>query len=261
MCVIGELQEHIFPPCLWRLSRLMVGGWRAVNLGGSHQLGCRPPLHDEPVLRGYILKADRFHDIHAAHRLGEPTVDGTWNFRRCGRDIPIYGMGQSSMRGIESTLLHLNSHFPGRSITCINMREELVCFLDDEPCNIRDPRNPFDNIESLQGVGSDTVEMMEEKLRFEILALLEERGEFEVSLESSDFGLLKEALKLKSVMTPHGVYAGLAAKQGLQARDLALSGWPFLRSTTIEYLLRMSKRRHWRSLIACSMSCSSPPTP
>lgn len=67
------------------------------------------------------------------------------------RDIPIYGMGQSSMRGIESTLLHLNSHFPGRSITCINMREELVCFLDDEPCNIRDPRNPFDNIESLQG--------------------------------------------------------------------------------------------------------------
>lgn len=66
------------------------------------------------------------------------------------------------------------------------------------------------------GVGSDTVEMMEEKLRFEILALLEERGEFEVSLESSDFGLLKEALKLKSVMTPHGVYAGLAAKQGLQ---------------------------------------------
>lgn len=96
---------------------------------------------------------------------------GAPNFRKT--DLSIYGVAQPNVSGLH-TLLTLLSCGPfnpeGSSCTWFNTREEPLIFINDEPFVLREHANPLVNIKTYAGISRERLELMEERLKTDIIS-------------------------------------------------------------------------------------------
>lgn len=124
------------------------------------------------LARQTILKSDHFEtgqnarlDIH---------LQGAPNFRLA--DLNIFGVAQPTVPGIKTILTLLQCHpdspKPRLPTLWISAREEPLIYINRKPFVIRDAKSPYQNINSYQGIRTDRLEQMEQRLKQD---LLEER--------------------------------------------------------------------------------------
>lgn len=159
---------------------------------------CKMPQADELLRRRdgsvlaqhTILKADHFYRgtivsliipplIFLLGMADEPCIRllGAPNFRKT--DLNIYGVAQPNLSGLYTllTLLGCGPHNPeNRSCTWFNTREEPFIFINDEPFVLRDHSNPSVNIKAYAGINRERLDMMEGRLKQDILAEAMQNG-------------------------------------------------------------------------------------
>jgi hypothetical protein len=75
--------------------------------------------------RGTILKSDHFPGCHKKYLA--KSFKGAPNFRQVDRNIPIYGLGNPTIEGIETVLKEIGSN---RHFIWTSLREEPVIFIN-----------------------------------------------------------------------------------------------------------------------------------
>ena len=123
-------------------------------------------VYSEPVLEGLQMKCDEFDGIHTlrAARV-HPAV---WNFRQAKNGLPIYGVGQCHLDGLVYLARHLRQCGHMR-VSCFNMREEPIVFLNGTACAPRVEGKLSENVDYLCSIEGHELDAMESRLRDDCL--------------------------------------------------------------------------------------------
>ncbi|KAK4703550.1 hypothetical protein P7C70_g2674, partial [Phenoliferia sp. Uapishka_3] len=122
------------------------------------------------ILRaGMILKSDQWRSLAEGQ---EPTVRGTINFRRVPKSN-LYGLSQPTQDGIERVLENVRNDMKGEGkIVWINLREEPLLYINGTPYVLRQEAVSLRNVKSYAGISSTRLELLEERLKSDVIAEL-----------------------------------------------------------------------------------------
>jgi len=113
--------------------------------------------------KGMVLKSDYIPSADRAQDL-DVHISGAANFRRA-RPLPIYASAQPSLYGIRAILNILS----GMHVRWICLREEPLIYINNRPFVLRDQQHPFRNLRDFQGIDYKRLEMVEKRLKKDIL--------------------------------------------------------------------------------------------
>jgi hypothetical protein len=162
------------------------------------------------LARQMILKSDHFEtgidsklDVHL---LGAP------NFRLA--DLHVFGVAQPTLSGIRTVLTLLRCHpeasIPSSPAFWVSAREEPVIYLNRRPFVIRDAKQPLRNISTYQGIMTNRLEQMEERLKEDILQELQRwNGLVLVHEERNDSTIVPVWMSIDHIQTPRQVFESL----------------------------------------------------
>ncbi|CAK5269481.1 unnamed protein product [Mycena citricolor] len=153
----GELDRAMVPG---RKNDLAISGGQILgDEYASHVVSNRGGI----VLRqGTILKSDQWHTADASAIRGAP------NFRKVPHASAIYALGQPTLSAIHD-VVHAAS--PQSRVVWITLREEPIVYVNGSPyCLRREGRFSLRNMKDYGGISAGRLEMLEERLRDDILA-------------------------------------------------------------------------------------------
>ncbi|KAI5474355.1 metal ion binding protein, partial [Pseudohyphozyma bogoriensis] len=136
------------------------------------------------ILRsGMILKDDRWRVSDEEN----PSVRGAMNFRRVP-ESSLYGLSQPTQEGVEGVLKQVESNMHGEgTIAWINLREEPLLYINGSPFVLRESAVTLRNVKSYAGISSSRLELLEDRLKSDVLAELQAfDGRLLLHAESSD---------------------------------------------------------------------------
>ena len=113
-----------------------------------------------------ILKVDFWGDVQNASF----KINGASNFRKIP-GFPVYGVAQPTMNGIRNSLQFLGQEHSSK-ILWINLREEPLIYINGTPYVLRDNYLTLRNLNSYSGITSQRLEMIESRLKEDVLAEL-----------------------------------------------------------------------------------------
>lgn len=162
--------------------------------------------------RDMVLKSDM---VPGGQKDLEVLVHGAPNFRGAP-SCPVYGVGQPTLSGIRTVLNMLRGHknrgtSPHR-IYWINLREEPVIYLNNQPFVLREFEAPFQNMDDFKGIDAERLTRIEERLKEDILQEAEANdGNVLVHSEMSlrEIRPLWESVRPEAVQTSKEVYSSL----------------------------------------------------
>jgi protein-tyrosine phosphatase len=98
------------------------------------------------------------------------TIKGASNFRKIA-SLPIYGVAQPTLQGMKNLIWSIGDY---RTIYWINLREEPLIYLNGTPYVLRDEFLTIRNTKFFSGIKSSRLELVEAKLKQDILSELNE---------------------------------------------------------------------------------------
>ncbi|KAF5341719.1 hypothetical protein D9611_001925 [Ephemerocybe angulata] len=160
------------------------------------------------ILReGMLLKSDQW--VREGHHV-EHEVRGAINFRQVP-DSNIFALGQPTVEAIDEVLRRIKSSEPtAQKIVWITLREEPIVYINGAPYCLRRERFSLRNVKDYGGISSSRLEVLEERLRDDVLAELEAfGGRLLLHTESSDGTVIpvwqdvraEDVMVLKDVMS------------------------------------------------------------
>ncbi|CAO3598194.1 unnamed protein product [Absidia cylindrospora] len=120
------------------------------------------------LARQTILKADHFKQ--ATNTKLEFFLSGAPNFRAA--ELNVYGVAQPTVIGLSSILALLNCHpksLHKQKCTWFLTREEPIVYLNGYPYVLREYANPMHNMLSFSGINASRLEMVEERLKADVI--------------------------------------------------------------------------------------------
>ncbi|KAI8078822.1 inositol hexakisphosphate-domain-containing protein [Halteromyces radiatus] len=120
------------------------------------------------LTRQTILKADHFRQ--ATNTKLEFFLSGAPNFRAA--ELNVYGVAQPTVIGLSSILALLNCHpksLHQQTCTWFLTREEPIVYLNGYPYCLREYADPMQNMGSFSGINASRLEMVEERLRADVV--------------------------------------------------------------------------------------------
>jgi len=120
---------------------------------------------DEPALGDQVMKCDHWEGIHQLAQF--PSVEGAPNFRRI-ENTCMFGVGQPTLNGARSVLQSVVDTREYEFVIWINLREEPVTYLNNQPFAPRDPETLNINLEHLIGIEGLDLETMEARMKGDI---------------------------------------------------------------------------------------------
>ncbi|RXW17535.1 hypothetical protein EST38_g8313, partial [Candolleomyces aberdarensis] len=120
-----------------------------------------------------LLKSDQW--LRESHHV-EHGVRGAINFRQIP-DSNIYALGQPTAEAIDEVLQRIKaSHPTSHRIIWITLREEPIVYINGAPYCLRRERFTLRNMKDYGGISASRLEVLEERLRDDVLAELESFG-------------------------------------------------------------------------------------
>ncbi|OAV90528.1 hypothetical protein PTTG_02608 [Puccinia triticina 1-1 BBBD Race 1] len=118
---------------------------------------------------GLILKSDQWPtQFHHDDRV----IPGALNFRKVP-DVALFGLSQPTQEGIERVIEDVRKkHKNAQRLTWINLREEPLIYINGVPYVLRLEAVGLRNLKSYAGISSPRLELLEDRLKSDILAEL-----------------------------------------------------------------------------------------
>jgi len=118
---------------------------------------------------GLILKSDQWPtQFHQDDRV----IPGALNFRKVP-DVALFGLSQPTQEGIERVIEDVRKKFKNAErLTWINLREEPLIYINGVPYVLRLEAVGLRNLKSYAGISSPRLELLEDRLKSDILAEL-----------------------------------------------------------------------------------------
>lgn len=160
------------------------------------------------LTRGTILKADHFPSIQRGQ-----LVDGAPNFRRV-KQSDIFATAMPSIHGISNVLRHVGQQDFPKEYIWVNLREEPVIYLNEQPYVLRSAETPLGNLTMYEGITGDQIEKMEVRFKDDILyEIKHNQGQILVHDETEARQLAPSWLRVTDVKTTREAFDALL-KQG-----------------------------------------------
>lgn len=161
------------------------------------------------VLTGHtIIKLD-----HWASQFVLPTViAGAPNFRKID-GFPIYAVAQPAAASLQTIVdaVRQEACTAEMSVAWFNVREEPLVYINDEPYVLRDQYATLRNIKAYSGISSDRLEMMESRLKEDVLNELD-AFDHQILLHAETDGKLQVRWeRADQVLTPRELFGQLKA--------------------------------------------------
>ncbi|GAA5953720.1 hypothetical protein JCM8115_004129 [Rhodotorula mucilaginosa] len=137
------------------------------------------------ILRsGMLLKEDQWLTLAEGQT---QLVRGAINFRRVPNSL-LYGLSQPTEEGIRRVLDTVKRDLkPGARIVWIGVREEPLCNINGTPYVLRQQSVSLRNVKSYSGISATRLELLEDRLKSDVLAELETfEGRILVATERED---------------------------------------------------------------------------
>nr|GAT59369.1 predicted protein [Mycena chlorophos] len=199
----------------WEDRTLVPGRKNDVAIAGGQILGDEYSTHvvknrNGIILReGTLLKSDQWlrESAHVDH-----DVRGAINFRRVPGTV-LYALGQPTLEAIEEVISRIKTTHPSaRRVVWITLREEPIVYVNGTPYCLRREGFSLRNMKDYGGISASRLEMLEERLRDDIIAELKTfGGRLLLHTESEDGAVFpvwedvqeKDVVVLKDVMAVH----------------------------------------------------------
>jgi hypothetical protein len=158
-----------------------------------------------------VLKHDYFPGIRKKkafrNELEIDLKDEAPNLRQIEND-DVYGLGQPRARGVEKIVTAINKS-SGKNVTWLNLREEPIIYLNDEPYSVRDINKPFNNLENVSNSQIESFQI-EECVKKEIIKFAS-KNNFEVPVheELPDNKSTMTKIKFKKAETMNDLFVTL----------------------------------------------------
>ncbi|KAF9048553.1 inositol hexakisphosphate-domain-containing protein [Panaeolus papilionaceus] len=159
---------------------LVAGKKNDVAISGGQILGDEYSDHVVKTRKGIILresstllKSDQW--LSESHHV-DHAVRGAINFRRVP-DTTIYALGQPTVEAIDEVVRRIKAAHPSASnMVWITLREEPVVYVNGAPYCLRRENFSLRNMKDYGGISASRLEVLEERLRDDVLAELESFG-------------------------------------------------------------------------------------
>ncbi|KAF7323269.1 hypothetical protein HMN09_00107700 [Mycena chlorophos] len=199
----------------WEDRQLVPGRKNDVAIAGGQILGDEYSTHvvknrNGIILReGTLLKSDQWlrESAHVDH-----DVRGAINFRRVPGTV-LYALGQPTLEAIEEVISRIKTTHPSaRRVVWITLREEPIVYVNGTPYCLRREGFSLRNMKDYGGISASRLEMLEERLRDDIIAELKTfGGRLLLHTESEDGAVFpvwedareEDVVVLKDVMAAH----------------------------------------------------------
>ncbi|KAL1914564.1 uncharacterized protein VTP21DRAFT_8189 [Calcarisporiella thermophila] len=173
--------------------------------------------HGSVLTRGNILKADHFPSGRNPHL--DFHLQGAPNFRMV--DLNVFGVAQPTTLGLSTILAVLNCHPKSSgSARCVwvSTREEPLVYLNGSPYVLRDASAPFQNLRIYSGISASRLEMMEERLKADIIKETKRMGGLLLVHDELDDGSVVPCwIAADTVQSPREVFTSFQ-EQGYKVR-------------------------------------------
>ncbi|KAJ7081810.1 inositol hexakisphosphate-domain-containing protein [Mycena belliarum] len=205
----------------WEDRTLVAGKNNDVAIAGGQILGDEYSTHvvknrSGIILReGTLLKSDQW--LQESHHV-DHGVRGAINFRR----VPgsnIYALGQPSLEAINEVVARIkNSHPSAQRVIWITLREEPIVYINGAPYCLRREGFSLRNMKDYGGISASRLEILEERLRDDVIAELQTfGGRLLLHSEAEDGSVIPvweeiqkaDVVVLKDVMASHKATDGL----------------------------------------------------
>ncbi|PPQ64143.1 hypothetical protein CVT24_008773 [Panaeolus cyanescens] len=162
------------------VARTLVAGTKNdVAISGGQILGDEYSDHVVKTRKGIILrestllKSDQW--LSESHHV-DHGVRGAINFRRVP-DTTIYALGQPTVEAIDEVVRRIKeAHSSASNMVWITLREEPVVYVNGAPYCLRRENFSLRNMKDYGGISASRLEVLEERLRDDVLAELESFG-------------------------------------------------------------------------------------
>ncbi|KAJ7112000.1 inositol hexakisphosphate-domain-containing protein [Mycena epipterygia] len=207
----------------WEDRTLVPGKKNDVAIAGGQILGDEYSTHvvknrSGIILReGTLLKSDQW--LQESHHV-DHGVRGAINFRR----VPltnIYALGQPTLEAINEVVTRIkNAHPSAQRVIWITLREEPIVYINGAPYCLRREGFSLRNMKDYGGISASRLEILEERLRGDVISELKAfGGRLLLHTESEDGSVIpvweeiqdevKDVVVLKDVMATHKAIDGL----------------------------------------------------
>ncbi|KAJ7063606.1 inositol hexakisphosphate-domain-containing protein [Mycena amicta] len=207
----------------WEDRTLVPGKKNDVAIAGGRILGDEYSTHviknrNGIILReGTLLKSDQWlrESAHVDH-----DVRGAINFRRVPGTL-LYALGQPTLEAINEVVSRIKAAHPSaRRIIWITLREEPIVYVNGAPYCLRREGFSLRNMKDYGGISASRLEVLEERLRDDVIAELKTFGGRLLLHTESDDGTVipiweeiqdecEDVVVLKDVMAAHKAIDGL----------------------------------------------------
>ena len=139
--------------------------------------GIQPPADPFLVIRnraGSVLTSNTILKLdHWASAIHPPVViPGAPNFRRVDAQ-PVYAVAQPTAKALIPIIETVSRENKDTSIVWLNVREEPLMYINGDPYVLRDQYATLRNIKAYSGITADRLEMMESRLKEDVMHELE----------------------------------------------------------------------------------------
>ncbi|KAF8657553.1 hypothetical protein AX16_002190 [Volvariella volvacea WC 439] len=160
-----------------------------------------------------LLKSDQWlrESHHVAHG-----VRGAINFRQVPR-TNIYALGQPTLEAIDEVVERINEEHPdAQEVVWITLREEPIVYVNGAPYCLRRESFSLRNMKDYGGISASRLEVLEERLRDDVLAELKAfGGRVLLHTETPDGSVVpiweevqpEDVVVLKDIMTSRGSHS------------------------------------------------------
>ena len=188
-------------------------------------LPVQTPVRSGSVLSpGTILKLE--HHV-SGESTGTESIFGAPNFRHSL--FGVYGVAQPNMVGLETTveMIRLKTSTRDPLITWVNGREEPVIYIAGRPFVLRLLTQPFRNMDAFAGISGPRLELVEERLKEEILDEARLQNNM-IQVHVEDKNTVRPCwLTASNVMTIKQVFDQSSSSLVYQRIPISRGQWPF----------------------------------
>ncbi|KAJ7707320.1 inositol hexakisphosphate-domain-containing protein [Mycena rosella] len=207
----------------WEDRALVPGKKNDVAIAGGQILGDEYSTHvvknrSGIILReGTLLKSDQW--LQESHHV-DHGVRGAINFRRVPASN-IYALGQPTLEAINEVVTRIkNAHPSAQRIIWITLREEPIVYINGAPYCLRREGFSLRNMKDYGGISASRLEILEERLRDDVISELKAfGGRLLLHSEADDGSIIpvweeihneiEDVVVLKDVMASHKAIDGL----------------------------------------------------
>ncbi|KAJ6545040.1 inositol hexakisphosphate-domain-containing protein [Mycena vulgaris] len=207
----------------WEDRTLVPGKKNDVAIAGGRILGDEYSTHvvknrSGIILReGTLLKSDQW--LQESHHV-DHGVRGAINFRRVPASN-IYALGQPTLEAINEVVTRIkNAHPSAQRIIWITLREEPIVYINGAPYCLRREGFSLRNMKDYGGISASRLEILEERLRDDVISELKAFGGRLLLHSEADDGSvipvweeiqneLEDVVVLKDVMASHKAIDGV----------------------------------------------------